>query len=180
MDRKILVALPFAGLLVLTGCRGIDFSASAQCSNGGTSCSGNYQQKTPTSQPRTSAPVASTQAQPTATVAVTAPAPTVTPTVTDTPTTDAVIQQCLPNPSESTLLALAEDRTNDVNIATCLGVSNVQAFAQQLQESAVTAYEAGQGNSRAGVQDWVASSGPVRCPDGRDVSSLTAIYHQNQ
>ena len=182
MNRKILgtaLIVPVMGL-ALAGCKGIDFNASAQCSNGGTSCSGNYQQHSPGATFKNTPPVASPPPQPTATVTdtVTAPAPSVTPTVTDTPTADAVIQGCLPNPSEATLQQMANDFNYDLEIANCLNIPLAGNFAQQLQDSAVIAYETGQGNSQAGVTVWVASSGDVPCPGGRDVRSLTSLYHQ--
>jgi len=109
---------------------------------------------------------------------VTAPVTVPPVTVTATPTADAVIQGCLPSPSQQTLQQLANDGTYDLSIAQCLNVSNPQAFADALQQSAVIAYETGEGNTQAGVQVWVASSGDVPCPGGQQVHSLTSLYHQ--
>ena len=195
MNRKITVALGGVSLAVaLAGCGQYKISTPqgpATCSVGtsGAACAANgatYSVIPGGGSARATfkntPPVASPPPQPTATVTatVTAPAPDVTPTVTVTPTTDAVVQQCLPDPSEAVLKQMAIDQSFDLQIAQCLNVSNPQGLAQQLQDSAIIAYETGEGNSQAGVQVWVASSGDVPCPDGQRVHSVTDLYHQYQ
>ena len=184
MNRKILAAaiLVPGAVVALVGCKAPAISAGATCAPNVSNCSANFSQQSPRATFKNTPPVVSPPPQPTATVTdtVTAPAPTVTPTVTVTPTTDAAVQQCLPDPSEATLEQMANDFNYDLQIANCLNIEAAGNFAQQLQDSAIIAYETGEGNSQAGVQVWVASSGDVPCPDGQRVHSVTDLYHQYQ